>query len=150
MTTAGSELDMLATLGWMLDQEIVALPHVLRAVMLSADGLPITGSKEVNRDLAERTAAAVTGMQAVSREAAEFVDRDDENGESSIGPWELTMIQYENGFLFVMAAGAGTYLAVSTGKEADAEAVSFTMEKVIDCIGEKLGLLPRETTRPES
>ncbi|QDN54246.1 roadblock/LC7 domain-containing protein [Streptomyces sp. S1D4-20] len=150
MTTAGTDLAVLGTLGWMLDEEIVCLPHVLRALVLSADGLVVTASKDMDQDMADRAAAAVTGMQAVSRQAAEFADSKDAKGKSTVGPWEMTLNQYKNGFLIVMAAGAGTYLTVSATREADIESVSFSMEKVIDRIGEKLGLAPRQLAAPSA
>ncbi|MFG2191916.1 roadblock/LC7 domain-containing protein [Streptomyces sp. NPDC048639] len=135
MTTPGTDL---SGLGWILDENILRLPHTLRAVLLSADGLTAASSEGVERDMADRMAAAVSGMQSLSREAAEFADCQE-------SPWELTMIQYTDGFIFTMAAGPGTFLAVATTADADVEAVSYAMEKAIDRLGHEMSLPARDS-----
>lgn len=136
MNTARTNL---SGLGWILDQHLVRLPHTLRALLLTSDGLVAATSQGVDRDLADRMAAAVSGMQSLSREAAEFADCRD-------APWELTMIQYGDGYLFFMAAGPGTYLALSAGKDADVEAVSYAMEKTVDRLGQEMAIAARGAT----
>ncbi|MGW8764319.1 roadblock/LC7 domain-containing protein [Streptomyces sp. NPDC055815] len=125
----------LSNLGWVLD-DLVRLPYTLHALLLSADGLRAASSQGVDRDMADRMSAAVSGMQALSGQAAEFA-----NCQSA--PWELTMIQYRDGYIFIMAAGQGTYLAVSAGKEADVESVSYAMEKAIGRVGQEMYLAAR-------
>ena len=128
-------------LGWILDK-LLRTPHTLRAIVLSADGLMSASSDGVDRDMADRMAAAVSGMQALSREAAEFADCE--------GAWEMTMIQYRGGYLFVMAAGDGSYLAVSAGGDADVENVSYAMEETVDRLGKQLGIASRVVTGADS
>lgn len=125
-------------LGWILDEHILRLPHTLRALVLSADGLRIVSSQGIEVDMADRLAANISGMQALSREAAEFAD-------CAGGPWEMTMIKYGNGYLFIMAAGSGTYLAVSAGQNADVEAVSYAVEKAIDRLGQEMNVAARDS-----
>ncbi|MET9484348.1 MULTISPECIES: roadblock/LC7 domain-containing protein [unclassified Streptomyces] len=124
-------------LGWILD-ELLRTPHTLRAILLSSDGLMSASSEGVERDMADRMAAAVSGMQALSREAAEFADCE--------GAWEMTMIQYRGGYLFAMAAGDGSYLAVSADGDADVENVSYAMEETVDRLGQQLGIASRVVT----
>lgn len=94
--------DKSADLGLILDEELVkALPGVLRAVLLSRDGLVVTTSEGVERDLADTMAAAASGLLSLSREGAAFADCSD-------SPLELTLIQYGDGYLVGMAAGADT------------------------------------------
>lgn len=136
MTTPGN-VKSHGDLGWILDEHILRLPHTLRALVLSADGLKIVSSQGIEVDLADRLAANISGMQALSREAAEFAD-------CAGGPWEMTMIKYGRGYLFIMAAGSGTYLAVSAGQDADVEAVSYAMEKTIDRLGQEMNVAARD------
>ncbi|MFF2526622.1 roadblock/LC7 domain-containing protein [Streptomyces liangshanensis] len=124
-------------LGWILD-ELLRTPHTLRAILLSSDGLMSAASEGVERDMADRMAAAVSGMQALSREAAEFADCE--------GAWEMTMIQYRGGYLFAMAAGDGSYLALSADGDADVENVSYAMEETVDRLGQQLGIASRVVT----
>lgn len=136
MTTPGNAKSH-GDVGWILDEHILRLPHTLRALVLSADGLKIVSSQGIEVDLADRLAANISGMQALSREAAEFAD-------CAGGPWEMTMIKYGRGYLFIMAAGSGTYLAVSAGQDADVEAVSYAMEKTIDRLGQEMNVAARD------
>lgn len=124
-------------LGWILN-ELLRTPHTLRAIVLSGDGLMSASSDGVERDMADRMAAAVSGMQALSREAAEFAGCE--------GAWEMTMIQFRGGYLFVMAAGDGSYLAVSADGDADVENVSYAMEETVDRLGQQLGIASRTAT----
>ncbi len=92
MTTAENRLGILRGLGWMLNEELLVLPGVLRALVLSADGLPVTCSKDIDRsqempsDIAERMAAAVTGLQAVSQESTEFASTPRRSEEEPFSP----------------------------------------------------------------
>ena len=133
MSTPGVDLH---GLGWVLDEHLLRHPHTLRALLLSSDGMVAAMSKDLDRDMADRMAAAVSGMQSLSREAAEFAD-------CRRAPWELTMIQYGGDYLFVMAAGASTYLALSATQEADVEALSYAMEKTVDRLGQEMALPTR-------
>ncbi|WP_329456011.1 roadblock/LC7 domain-containing protein [Streptomyces sp. NBC_01497] len=137
MTHSTSTPKAVGDLGWILD-ELLRTPHTLRAILLSADGLMSATSRDTERDMADRMAAAVSGMQALSREAAQFADSD--------GAWEMTMIQYRTGYLFVMAAGDGSYLALAADADADVENVSYAMEETVDRLGKQLGIAPRVAT----
>ena len=55
--------------GWILD-ELLRTPHTLRALLLSADGLRAAWSEGFDLDLADRMAAAVSGLQSVSSQTA--------------------------------------------------------------------------------
>ncbi|WP_103500363.1 MULTISPECIES: roadblock/LC7 domain-containing protein [unclassified Streptomyces] len=124
-------------LSWILD-ELVSVQHARHAVLLSADGLMTATSEGVDRDLGDSVAALTSGLQSLSRAAAVFAS----GGED---PWEQTLVQFGNGFIFIVAAGEGTFLVVSAGRDVDIEAMSFRMGKTIDRVGQELGLAPRQT-----
>ncbi|MFG2440561.1 roadblock/LC7 domain-containing protein [Streptomyces sp. NPDC048508] len=125
-----------ADLNWILD-DLVNVPHTRHAVLLSADGLLNAASSGVNREMGETVAAIASGMQSLSRAGANFASGDPDS------PWEQTLTQFGNSFLILMAAGEGSYLAVSADREADLGDVSFRMLKTIDRVGEVLGIAPR-------
>ncbi|MFH0246047.1 roadblock/LC7 domain-containing protein [Streptomyces sp. HK10] len=136
--------DKSADLGLILDEELVkALPGVLRAVLLSRDGLVVTTSEGVERDLADTMAAAASGLLSLSREGAAFADCSD-------SPLELTLIQYGDGYLVGMAAGEDTYLVVAASREADVGALSYTAQKTVDRIGRVMGVGARSAADPRS
>lgn len=133
----------LSGLGWILDEHLLRLPHTLHALLLSADGMVAATSQDVPRDMAERMAATASGLQSLSRQGAEFAACED-------SPWELTMIKFSDGYLYLMAAGTGTFLVVSTSDKADVEAVSFAMEKTVDRLGQEMAITSRNSPEASS
>ncbi|MEV1042341.1 roadblock/LC7 domain-containing protein [Streptomyces sp. NPDC050204] len=123
-------------LSWILN-DLVKHPGALHAVVLSADGLVVNSSEAVERDLADTVSAASSGLQSLSRKAAVFVS-------DQPTPWQQTVIQYGAGYLFIIAAGNGTFLAASA--EADVNIVAFTykMAEVIKRMGTVLGVGTRQ------
>ena len=117
-------------LGWMLD-EVLKVPEALHAILLSADGMLRAYSADLGRDDADRLAAALSGVQSISRSTAEFCDRPETT-------WRQTLIEFGHGYVFLVAAGEGAYLAVSTTQHVDMEAVSYRMHKLVDRLGREL------------
>lgn len=117
-------------LGWMLD-EVLRVPEALHAILLSADGMLRAHSAEIDRDDAERLAAGLSGVQSISRSTAEFCGNPDT-------PWQQTLIEFAHGYVFLVAAGEGAYLAVSTTENVDMEAVTYRMHKLVDRLGREL------------
>lgn len=117
-------------LGWMLD-EVLKVPEARHAILLSADGMLRAHSADIGRDDAERLAAGLSGVQSISRSTAEFCG-------SPHTPWRQTLIEFAHGYVFLVAAGDGAYLAVSTTERVDMEAVSYRMHKLVDRLGQVL------------
>src|SRR5947207_3460455 len=125
-------------LGWMLDNAI-QMPEVRHAVLLSADGLLMAHSAGIGRDDAERHAAAMSGLQSLARNTAEFC------GELPHG-WQQTVSEFCGGYVFLVAAGPGAYLAISAGERVDMEAVSFRLQELVQRLGKELATPPRQDT----
>lgn len=123
-------------LGWMLD-EVVKMPEARHAILLSADGMLRAHSAGIARDEAERQAAALSGLQSISRSTSEFCDRDET-------PWQQTLVEFVGGYVFLIAAGPGAYLAVSATENVDMEGVSYRMQKLVDRLGKELTSPPRQ------
>ncbi|MDT3395970.1 roadblock/LC7 domain-containing protein [Streptomyces sp. B1866] len=123
-------------LGWMLD-EVVRVPEARHAILLSADGMLRAYSEGIHRDEAERQAAALSGLQSISRSTAEFCE-----GEES--PWQQTLVEFAGGYVFLIAAGPGAYLALSATAEVDMEAITYRMQKLVDRLGRELTAPPRQ------
>jgi predicted regulator of Ras-like GTPase activity (Roadblock/LC7/MglB family) len=123
-------------LGWMLD-EVLKVPEARHAILLSADGMLRSHSQGITRDEAERQAAALSGLQSISRSTAEFC-----GDESS--PWQQTLVEFTDGYVFLVAAGTGAYLAVSATQHVDMETVTYRMQKLVDRLGKELTSPPRQ------
>ncbi|MFF4531170.1 roadblock/LC7 domain-containing protein [Streptomyces sp. NPDC001407] len=123
----------------MLD-EVVKMPEARHAILLSADGMLRARSGGIDRDEAERQAAALSGLQSISRSTSEFCTH--QNHQDT--PWRQTLVEFAHGYVFLIAAGPGAYLAVSTTADVDMEAVTYRMQKLVDRLGKELTSPPRQ------
>ncbi|MFJ9901143.1 roadblock/LC7 domain-containing protein [Streptomyces sp. NPDC091280] len=123
-------------LSWILD-ELLVTPHAWHAVLLSADGLAMAASKDVGDVLADTIAASTSGLQALSRSCAEFVSDQDT-------PWQQTMVQYRDGYLFVIAAGNGSFLVASAGIEVEVAHFSYLMADTVKRLGDAMAVGARQ------
>ena len=55
------------------------------------------------------------------------------------------MIEFDEGFLFVTAAGDGSCLSVLSGMDADIGQVAYEMTRLVRRVGEHLGVAPRQS-----
>ena len=110
-------------LDWLLDDLVLRVAHIERAVFLSQDGLALGASRGLDQADAEHLAALAAGFQSLARGAGRHFG----GGEA-----RQTIIEMSSGFLFVTAAGQGTCLAVLTGAEADVGLVAYEMAAVME------------------
>jgi predicted regulator of Ras-like GTPase activity (Roadblock/LC7/MglB family) len=123
-------------LGWMLD-DALRMPETRHAVLLSADGLLIAHSERITRDDAERQAAGMSGLQSLARSSAEFCGDPDTI-------WRQTVSEFDDGYVFLVAAGPGAYLAVSASQHVDLETVSYRLQELVQRLGRELSSPPRQ------
>jgi predicted regulator of Ras-like GTPase activity (Roadblock/LC7/MglB family) len=129
-------------LGWMLD-DALRMPETRHAVLLSADGLLIAHSERITRDEAERHAAGMSGLQSLARSTAGFCG--DPNTR-----WRQTVTEFDGGYVFLVAAGPGAYLAVSATEKVNMEAVSFRLQELVQRLGKELTSPPRRGLGPRT
>lgn len=124
-------------LSWMLDSAL-EVPGARHAILVSADGLLMARSNEVERDQAETVAAAMSGMQSLSRTVSGFCDPHPDMR------WRQTLIEFDGGWVFLIAAGEGAYLALSATADVDMADISFRMQQLVGQLGKVLTTPPRE------
>ncbi len=122
-------------LGWLLE-DLSNVPGVRFAVLLSDDGLRIAHSDGVNKDDAERFAAAASGLRSLGKALGEFCGGLD-NGVRQ------NMTEYDKGMILITAAGEGALLGVSTTPETDIGLVAHRMNELAGRVGHELGAQPR-------
>ncbi len=132
-TDAGGEL------GWLLDETVAAIPAVRHAVVLSTDGLAVASSAGMPREDREHLAAVASGFHSLAKGASRHFE---------VGAVRQTMVEFDGGFLFVVAAGGGTCLAVFSGPDCDVGLVAYEMARLVRRVGEHLSAAPREGGRP--
>ncbi len=125
-------------LSWMLEGAL-EVPGARHAILVSADGLLMARSKDVDKDHADTVAAAMSGMQSLSRTVAGF------SGGAAM-QWRQTVVEFDGGWVFLISAGEGAYLAVSASPSVDMADITFRMQQLVAQLGKALTTPPRENT----
>ncbi|BBA98186.1 hypothetical protein RVR_4279 [Actinacidiphila reveromycinica] len=125
-------------LSWMLESAL-EVPGARHAVLISADGLLMARSQQVRKDEADTVAAAMSGIQSLSRTMGGFC------GDVNMS-WRQTLVEFDGGWVFLISAGAGAYLAVSSAPDVDMAAITFRMQQLVGQLGKVLTAPPRENT----
>lgn len=124
-----------ADLDWMLKDLAEGVPQTRQVVVLSSDGLRMA-QYGADTDAADRVAAACAGLQSLAGAiATEFPHGN--------GRMRLVVIELGGGFFYLMAAGAGAYLAVLADEGVDAGLMGQRMRDLVARIGEHLSTPPR-------
>ncbi|MFI9155215.1 roadblock/LC7 domain-containing protein [Streptomyces sp. NPDC053367] len=123
-------------LAWMLDSAL-EIPGALHAVLISADGLLMARTKDFDKDNADRVAAAMSGVQSLSRSLGFFCEGDHQQ-------WRQTLVEFDGGWVFLISAGEGAYLGVSATPDVDMADITFRMQQLVGQLGKALTTPPRE------
>ena len=130
----GQDRGFTGDLSWLLDDLVSRVAEISKAVILTRDGLVIGASAGLTRVNAEHLAAMAAGMQSLARGAGRHFGG---------GQVRQTIVEMENAFLFVTAAGEGSCLAALTAASADVGLVAFEMAVLVKRIGPHLLVDPR-------
>ncbi|MEU6680421.1 roadblock/LC7 domain-containing protein [Streptomyces sp. NPDC059900] len=124
-----------ANFDWMLKELADGVPQTRQIVVLSADGLRIARYGG-DPDGADRLAAACAGLQSLAAAVATEIPR-------SGGGMRMVIIEVDGGYFYLMAAGAGAYLAVLADETVDAGLIGNRMRDLVVRIGAHLTSPPR-------
>jgi predicted regulator of Ras-like GTPase activity (Roadblock/LC7/MglB family) len=129
-----AQSDSVGQLNWLLDSLVGRVEPVRQALVLSRDGLVVASSQNMSREDSDHLSALAAGVQSLARGAG----RHFQGGEV-----RQTIIEMEGAFLFIMAAGAGTCLAVLSSADANVGVVAYEMAMLIRRMGKHLAAPPR-------
>ena len=118
-------------LSWLLDDLVTRVAEVDKAVILSRDGLALAASAALTREDAEHLAATAAGFQSLARGIGHHFGG---------GAVRQTIVEMENSFLFVTAAGEGSCLAVLSPASADAGLIAYEMALLVKRVGQHLSV----------
>jgi predicted regulator of Ras-like GTPase activity (Roadblock/LC7/MglB family) len=121
-------------LSWLLDDLVTRVAQVDKAVILSRDGLATGASAGLTREDAEHLAATAAGFQSLARGIGY---------KFGGGGVRQTIVEMDNAFLFITAAGAGSCLAVLSPASADAGLIAYEMALLVKRVGAHLSVNPR-------
>jgi predicted regulator of Ras-like GTPase activity (Roadblock/LC7/MglB family) len=122
-------------LGWLLDHLVSRVANVRQALLLSRDGLLVATSQNMSREEGDNLSALAAGVHSLARGVGREV-----GGEEV----RQTIIEMESAFLFVMAAGPGTCLAVLASAEANLGVMAYEMAMLVRRMGVHLTAGPRQ------
>jgi predicted regulator of Ras-like GTPase activity (Roadblock/LC7/MglB family) len=126
-------------LDWLLDDLVLRVSDIRHAVVLSNDGLAVGASTGLRREDAEHLAAVASGFNSLAKGAGRHF---------GAGGVRQTMVEMDEGFLFVAAAGDGSCLALLTAVTTDIGLVAYEMARLVKRVGEHLGTAPRVAAQP--
>ncbi|MFI6388874.1 roadblock/LC7 domain-containing protein [Nonomuraea sp. NPDC050547] len=121
-------------LNWLLDDLATRVAAVRQAVILSTDGLAVGHSKGLTREDAEHLAAVASGFHSLARGTGRHFEG---------GDVRQTIVEMEQAFLFVTAAGQGTCLAVMAEANVDVGHIAYEMAMLVKRVGQHITTNPR-------
>ena len=129
-----AQTDTTGQLNWLLDNLVDQVEHVQRALVLSRDGLVVAASRGLTPEDSEHLSALAAGLQSLARGAGRHF---------RAGEVRQTIIEMDFAFLFVIAAGRGTCLAVLTSADANVGLIAYEMAMLVRRMGKYLAAEPR-------
>ena len=129
-----AEASTAGQLNWLLDNMVGRVQHIRQALVLSRDGLVVAASQNLSREDGDHLSALAAGVQSLARGAGEHF---------AGGEVRQTIIEMESAFLFVMAAGKGTCLAVLSSADANIGVMAYEMAMLVRRMGKYLTAPPR-------
>jgi predicted regulator of Ras-like GTPase activity (Roadblock/LC7/MglB family) len=121
-------------LQWLLDDFVQRVAAADRVVVLSADGLLVGRSSSLSNEDAEHLSAIASAFQGLARGAARHFEG---------GRVRQTLVEMDNTFLVVTAAGRGACLAVLASDKADLGLIAYETNVLLKRVGTYLSTAPR-------
>ena len=127
MSEATGDLSFEAkNLGWLLNGFVRKVPGVREAVVLSADGLPMAVSEDLDRESAERFSAVASGLVGLAHGAAMRFGG---------GRVNEVIVEMEHAFLLVTGISDGSVLAAVADAGCDIGLVGYEMAVFVERAG---------------
>ncbi|MFF3396589.1 roadblock/LC7 domain-containing protein [Streptomyces sp. NPDC002669] len=121
-------------LNWLLDELVERVSSIHKALVLSSDGLATGTSKGLTREDSEHLAAVASGFHSLAKGVGRHFDA---------GRVRQTVVELDEAFLFVTAAGDGSCLAVLADADSDVGQVAYEMTLMVKRVGAHLTNAPR-------
>lgn len=128
-------------LGWLLDNLVSRVANVTQALVLSRDGLVVARSRTMSKEEGDQLSALAAGVHSLARGTGQQVGG---------GEVRQTIIEMESAFMFVMAAGRGTCLAVLASSGANLGVMAYEMTMLVRRMGGHLTAAPRSPQLPST
>jgi predicted regulator of Ras-like GTPase activity (Roadblock/LC7/MglB family) len=118
--------DEAQNLNWLVANFARVTPGVAHAIVVAADGLPVAVSDRLDRSKAGQLAAITSGLASLTHGAAQHL---------GAGAVKHTIVQMEQGLLFVMSISDGSCLVVLAVRSAKANVIAYEMAVLVARVG---------------
>ena len=108
--------------GWLVNDFAERVPGVAHAVVVSADGLLMAMSDDIDRTQGDQLAAIVSGLSSLTRGAARQFDA---------GEVRQSIVEMDRMFLFTTSISDGSVLAVAAEATCDVGLVGYEMTLLV-------------------
>ena len=115
--------------GWLVDDFVNRVAGVAHALVVSAEGMPMTASAHLPRDRADQLAAVASGLVSLAQGAARCF---------GAGQVVQTVVELERGIMLLMSISDGSSLAVLAAPTCDIGLVGYEMTLLVDRVGQQL------------
>ena len=119
MTSLSTEA---ANFGWLLDNFVRTVPGTRHTLVVSADGLLMAMSEQLDRTSGDQLAAIVAGLSSLTRGASR---------QLRAGEVRQAIIEMDNMFLFLMSVSNGSVLAVVAESNCDVGLIGYEMAMLV-------------------
>ncbi|MFC5997672.1 roadblock/LC7 domain-containing protein [Quadrisphaera sp. GCM10027208] len=119
MTTMSTEA---ANFSWLLDNFVKSVPGVRHTLVVSADGLLMAMSDDLDRTRGDQLSAIVSGMSSLTRGAARQLDA---------GEVRQAIVEMDEYFMFLMAISDGSVLATMADSSCDVGLIGYEMAMLV-------------------
>jgi predicted regulator of Ras-like GTPase activity (Roadblock/LC7/MglB family) len=123
-------------LSWLLDDLVARVASIRKALVLSGDGLATGASDGLTREDSEHLAAVASGFHSLAKGVGRHFEA---------GRVRQTIVELDDAFLFVTAAGDGSCLAVLADADSDVGQVAYEMALLVKRVGVHLAAEPRHS-----
>jgi len=119
VTTMSTEA---ANFSWLLDNFVKSVPGVRHTLVVSADGLLMAMSDDLDRTSGDQLAAIVSGMSSLTRGAAR---------QLRAGEVRQSIVEMDTLFLFTMSISDGSVLSVMADATCDVGLIGYEMALLV-------------------
>jgi hypothetical protein len=126
-------------LNWLITAFTDRVPAVVRAAVVSADGLPLACSRGFPPDSVDQLAAITSGLSGLAHGAARIFEG---------GPVIQTVAVMDRALLMVRAVSHGAALVALAAPDCDIGLVAYEMALLGDQVGHALSPAAREVPPP--
>ena len=116
-------------LDWMLETFLRDTSGVVHALVTSGDGLRIAATGRVSRELGDQLSAASAGLASLANGTARLIQ---------LGAMTQTIVELEDGHLFVTQIGELASLVVVTTRDCDLGLMGYEMTMLASQVGHAL------------